>query len=254
MMLIGIHGLAGSGKDTLADWFVAERGFVKLSFADAMKNFCLSVFKDIDPKYLFGPSKLRSSMVRTELAPLWGLTAYEFASRLTGENSRAYDRLKSWVCSMHARGVVPVREMLQTLGSEWGRSVDPLIWVKNLYQNELPREVAPSTWGWNSEWGFPPAVVQGVVVPDHRFENEVRYTQSIGGYVIKLRRSQELRGEIVGGVKGHASEAGVADSVCNLVLDATEGLHKVRFLQEAVWERFLRRLPTTPLKIGTQGT
>ena len=43
-MIIGICGLIGSGKDTIADILVQEKNFEKLSFADKLKDGVASVF------------------------------------------------------------------------------------------------------------------------------------------------------------------------------------------------------------------
>jgi len=43
-MLIGLVGLAGSGKDTIAKHLVEHHGFVKLSFADVLKDVISTVF------------------------------------------------------------------------------------------------------------------------------------------------------------------------------------------------------------------
>lgn len=37
-MIIGITGVAGSGKDTAADYLVSKYGFTKVSFAAILKN------------------------------------------------------------------------------------------------------------------------------------------------------------------------------------------------------------------------
>jgi hypothetical protein len=59
MNLIGISGFAGSGKDTVADWLVREKAFVKLSLADPIKRICKDVF-DFSDEQLWGPSEKRS--------------------------------------------------------------------------------------------------------------------------------------------------------------------------------------------------
>lgn len=63
---IGISGPAGSGKDTVADYLCDNYGFVKLSFATAMKEATLVLFgwnyshpdfkkEEKDPRYGFSP-------------------------------------------------------------------------------------------------------------------------------------------------------------------------------------------------------
>ena len=37
-MIIGLSGYAGSGKDTVADYLVNDKGFVRVAFADAIKE------------------------------------------------------------------------------------------------------------------------------------------------------------------------------------------------------------------------
>lgn len=57
-MIIGISGLSGSGKDTVADILVPHR-FAKISFADKIKRFLAEVY-DWDYETLWGPSELRN--------------------------------------------------------------------------------------------------------------------------------------------------------------------------------------------------
>ena len=42
--IIGITGAAGAGKDTLADYLVEQHGFVKVSFAAALKDGLCAIF------------------------------------------------------------------------------------------------------------------------------------------------------------------------------------------------------------------
>lgn len=58
-MIIGLCGLAGSGKDTVADSLVLGHGYVKLAFADLMKRFCKEVF-DFTDEQLWGTSERRN--------------------------------------------------------------------------------------------------------------------------------------------------------------------------------------------------
>ena len=43
-MIIGICGLIGSGKDTIADYLVTNYNFKKLSFADKLKDSVATMF------------------------------------------------------------------------------------------------------------------------------------------------------------------------------------------------------------------
>ena len=52
-MIIGICGLIGSGKDTIADYLVTNYNFKKLSFADKLKDSVATMF-DWDRELLDG--------------------------------------------------------------------------------------------------------------------------------------------------------------------------------------------------------
>lgn len=43
-MIIGVTGLIGSGKDTIADYLVTHQGFKRISFASSLKDAVSSVF------------------------------------------------------------------------------------------------------------------------------------------------------------------------------------------------------------------
>lgn len=58
-MIIGLCGLAGSGKDTAADFLVKKSGYVKVAFADPLKRICKEVFQFSDEQ-LWGPSAARN--------------------------------------------------------------------------------------------------------------------------------------------------------------------------------------------------
>jgi hypothetical protein len=56
IILIGLVGLKGSGKDTMADIFVQNHGFVKRSYADPLKEACKALFT-LDDAQLWGELK-----------------------------------------------------------------------------------------------------------------------------------------------------------------------------------------------------
>ncbi len=88
-MIIGLAGLAGSGKDTVADFLVKYHCFEKLAFADPMKAFCKEMFAFTDEQ-LHGKAK--------ELP------------------------------DPRYNGITP-RKVLQTLGTEFGRACYQDLWV-----------------------------------------------------------------------------------------------------------------------------
>lgn len=67
-MILGVTGLIGSGKDTIADYLVTYHGFKRLSFAASLKDAVASVF-NWDRDLLEGTSK--SSRIWREEVDTW---------------------------------------------------------------------------------------------------------------------------------------------------------------------------------------
>ena len=80
------------------------------------------------------------------------------------------------------------RRLLQTLGTEWGRSHSQNFWV----------QVAAAEWLTHSDC---------VVYSDVRFENEAAWIRALGGPIIHLEGPD--RRELAAEARGHASEAGI---------------------------------------------
>lgn len=100
-MLIGVVGFAGSGKGTIGDILIRDYQFVRLSFADALKD-AVSVIFGWDRKMLEGDTK-ESREWREQVDPWW--------SDKFGYN-------------------VTPRLMLQMMGTEAGRDVfHDQIWI-----------------------------------------------------------------------------------------------------------------------------
>lgn len=147
-MIIGLHGDAGAGKDTVGGMLVG-RGFEAVSFAD--------------PIY-------RAASVIT------GMTMQEMKDREKKEAPIP------WL------GKSP-RQILQTLGTEWGRQmIHEDIWIM-LCMNRC--------------FG-----VANVVITDVRFDNEAEAIRQNGGVLVKIVRSAAGLG---GDTGRHASESGVSE-------------------------------------------
>jgi hypothetical protein len=253
--IIGIHGAAGSGKDSFADWLVANKSYVKLAFADPMKEFVKLLFPAATKDMLWGPSYLRSLYIDTTPAPrMEEVCAYFVEHTVVAEKQKsAVVKLVDWADTIIERKTVSVREILQTLGTEWGRTVDEHLWVRYMFDKRIPEVHDPAWFGWKSEWGWLPAKnnelgsscgVYGVVIPDLRFMNEMENIRARGrlARLFKIRRARTPLA-LQGGIAGHVSESGLPDNAFDAVLDAREGVERLPFLFEAVYERFVRRSP-----------
>ena len=185
-MIIGLCGLAGSGKDTAADFLVERMGFAKISFADPMKRFCREVFAFTDEQ-LWGPSSARN-------AP-----DPRYPRRPYGSPNAPVEHLTP-------------RYALQRLGTEFGRDCYEPIWVDVALRTAKTLE----EWGTaryssrqglyfedsrdSSSWDSEPT---GSVIPDVRFRNELDAVRAAGGKVFRIvRPGSGLSGEAA----LHASE------------------------------------------------
>ena len=74
-MIIGICGLIGSGKDTIADYLIRKHDFEKISFADKLKDSVSTMF-DWDRELLDG---------KTDESRAWREEVDEYWTKETGE-------------------------------------------------------------------------------------------------------------------------------------------------------------------------
>lgn len=197
-MIIGVSGLAGSGKDTVADLLREDFDFVKVSFADPMKRFCAEIF-DWSDETLWGSSERRNAK----------------DSRYVRENGEQ----------------LTARFALQTLGTEFGRACCPSIWVD--YALRTARKLVGS-----ADVGYAPQAgiyhrqrasrIAGVVIPDCRFMNEILAVRGAGGKVIRVTRA----GAGLTGAAGlHPSEqemASIPDSAFDFVIVNDGSLEDLR--------------------------
>jgi hypothetical protein len=245
---LGISGLAGSGKDLVADWFWKEKNFVKVAFSDPMKRFVHRLF-NFPVKALWGPSEERNRSY--SISDDWwyaALGALGDASNellnsvmLLTDRVQGYLTLMDWFNKLRQenREIISTRVILQTMGTEWGRTLDPLMWTR--YAHQVIRELKEQGLEYTQEAGVTTGKCgipyNGAVIPDHRFLNEIQHTQQRGGYVIRVRRTSKK--EEVVGVAGHASETEqriLPDDTFNLVLEFEEGIDRVYQRLEKAYE------------------
>jgi hypothetical protein len=252
--IIGVLGPAGSGKDLVADWFVSK-GFVKVAFSDPMKRFSQKAFS-LSTEQLWGPSHERNK--RFPIDSSWWFNALgnlQDASKeivqvvlQKGDKINGYLKLLDWFTWLRKTypKEISAREILQTVGTEWGRTVDSFIWCRQAYL--VAEKVKSGLFNYSQEKGLSPINLaefpygddsrKGIIITDHRFINEVNETKK-HGYVLRLRRL--AREQKVVGIDNHPSESeqtGIPDSAFDLVLEFPEGVERVHaMLEEAMKEQ-----------------
>lgn len=152
MRVIGITGKAGSGKDSLASFLVENHGFKRIGLADPLR---------------------------------------EFVSRMTGIPFEDLMQGEVKETPLDNFGGKSPRQMMQTLGTEWGRQT-----------------IADDTWLQVAAVAIRKARQEGyagVVIPDVRFDNEAHFVHQMGGDVVEVIRYGAAP------VSAHVSESGVGE-------------------------------------------
>ena len=172
-MLIGLCGPAGAGKNTVAEFLSDSDGgsLVQMAFADPLYE-CLSAITGLPV------ARLKDRDVKEATIPWLGKSP---------------------------------RQMLQTLGTEWGRgTIHPEIWIRITMERAKP-EMAGG---------------RGVVITDVRFDNEAQAVIDAGGEVWRVARPgwRCLADEAA----AHQSEAGVSDHMIARIIDNSGSLDDLR--------------------------
>lgn len=146
-MIVGIAGKKQSGKSTVASK-LCEHGFTEMSLAN--------------------PVKSAAHVILNHLGLSWADICVAEADKEAVIEPLGHS----------------YRAMLQTLGTDWGRALNPDIWL-NCAEHKLLKLSGGN-----------------VVVSDVRFENEAAFIRAHGGLIVHLVRHSSA-------VDAHASEAGI---------------------------------------------
>lgn len=162
MMLIGLSGPAGVGKDTVADYLVETHGFTKFSFSDAL-------YREVSEAFGIPIGELQRRETKE-------LSHVRLQARYCADESfRAImlDTLPMWEHEFSPRWV------LQRWGTDYRRAQDPDYWIKK-------------TAAWVQAWldvtkddGEQHA---GLVNASVRFPNERAFIEKLNGVIWHLRR------------------------------------------------------------------
>jgi len=151
MKIIGVCGLIGGGKGTVADILVKEHGFEKVSFADSLKDMVANVFNW--PRHLLEGDTKESREWREQVDQWW-------STRLGIEN-------------------LTPRWVLQYWGTDVCRvNFHEDIWIASV-ENKLSKIV-------NSPFEY-----NNIVIPDTRFPNEIEMIRRLGGEIWGVRRGED---------------------------------------------------------------
>ncbi|MFC5524048.1 hypothetical protein [Polaromonas jejuensis] len=204
--IIGLSGPAGSGKDTVADLLVTHGGFVKLAFADPLKNEIADAFA-IDLLYLSRRETKEHAMSCLALRRCLhdGFTARMLMAHALQGQTLDLDAPRS------------PRQIMQWWGTEYRRNQAPDYWIHQTSAriSYLLRQRLASR----------------IVVTDCRFDNEadlVRHT--FGGLLWQVKRAgvAVAQGSHVSETTGEAFKP-----------DATlNNDHDIRHLQQLVLGEF----------------
>ncbi len=226
--IILLCGQAGSGKDTVGAHLASVYNGVDIALADPMKRMAAEIF-GFSVEQLWGPSANRNT---PDTRFRYGTSGnYEHAEgKLEGVASdwfpvlfpglplepieRAFAR---WFvdCVQNGEdnnGLTP-RFALQTLGTEFGRDIDPEVWSR--YAVRTSRLLLGAEHVYTRSQGLIRDLTKKkpydiVVITDGRFANEITNVRMVGGYAVHLVRLDSLTKEaMAAGIAGHVSEMGL---------------------------------------------
>ena len=173
-MIVGICGLIGGGKGTVADILERDQGFKKMSFADSLKDAVAAVFGW--PREMLEGDTSESRAWRELVDPWWatrlninGLTPRWVLQYWGTELCRHGFHEGIWIASMERKlmklheinpdikiAIPDTRfpneiEMIKNLGGQiWQvkRGLDPEWFTTYVNGGDAPKDIHPSEWEW----------------------------------------------------------------------------------------------------------
>ena len=166
--IIGIAGLIGSGKDTVANHLINEHGFKRIKFADKLKDGVAAIFEwprdllegdtDESRQWRETPDEFWSKELGFDVTPRHVLQKFGTEVR-DGFHVHTWTILlkKTILDNPHTNYVIPdVRfphedTIIKELGGEmWrvSRGEDPEWFTDYVEENITPKHVHPSEWKW----------------------------------------------------------------------------------------------------------
>lgn len=220
--IIILSGKAGSGKDTVAA-MLAGYGMQPIAMADPMKRIAQLLF-GFTEEQLWGSSEARNAPVGIDRDiftenfenplsdPAVNARLDTILQGLIGDTASAWPYFKIWyksVCihALELNGITP-RYVLQTLGTEFGRSYNENMWVDGAKRTAF--KLLAGGHVYTREKGLvrksdtvgPPFIV----ITDGRFRNELLAVLAVAGETVKITRKTDEAATSRAGVLNHSSE------------------------------------------------
>lgn len=173
-MIIGLTGVAQSGKSTIADYLKSAYGFKEYGFAEGVR---LALYR-MNPMVL---SEARHGQL----------------TQVVTQNLQEIVDDFGWD---EAKKIPMVRQLLQRMGTEAGRDTHGEdVWVNRTF-DQMMKECG---WDWKFEHDkLVKYCTEDVVIADVRFDNEAERIKHHGGVVIKVDRGNKP-------INSHSSEQGI---------------------------------------------
>ena len=128
MLVLGLHGKIGAGKDTVADFLVARYGFVKFAFSDALYREVQEAFGLEDQSLLRDRATKEEPLARLALRHC---SDEEFIKVAIAE----LDKQTAPKHLLYPAGVeLSPRQVLRWWGTEYRRGQDERYWIKRAHE------------------------------------------------------------------------------------------------------------------------
>lgn len=158
MKLLGLHGLAGAGKDSFADRLVARHGFVKRGFADPLYEEVAAAF-NVSVPWLRDRARKETPQ---DLLRVVRCNDRAFAEFISARGDKLLDmRSPRWVLE------------------QWGTDYRRQHGGRDSYCLDQMADYANKAYF---------AGERGLVIPDCRFANEANWIRGAGGHVARIVR------------------------------------------------------------------
>jgi len=150
MKIIGLTALKGAGKDTMADFLVSNNKFVKISFAQFMKDASKILFDWTDEHFEHDNKEI--------IDKYWGISPRQFLQNFGTEFLRGLSQLNSTSLCIYNSSI---------LKGNFSFHIKRLnLHINKLYKNKI----------------------NNIVITDIRFQDEFDFIKQLGGIIVKINR------------------------------------------------------------------